>query len=193
MAIPHKVAPYTNLRKVVELPAPKESTSQTETRGRRPRRGARGPGIAGSRVPRRTKMSRSRAMRRIRQAMDRQIGWNPPGEIMISRRSLLKRRASRLVASWSGQTASTPLRKAVAPRIGIVGAGIGGLVAALTLQDPAVACEVYESSMRSAAACTPTAGSGQTARPGVVRRVHRHDQPHATRPGGALWPAAGWM
>jgi uncharacterized 2Fe-2S/4Fe-4S cluster protein (DUF4445 family) len=40
MAIPHKVAPYTHLRRVVELPAPKESTSQTETRGRRPRRGS---------------------------------------------------------------------------------------------------------------------------------------------------------
>ncbi|MGC1388070.1 MAG: ASKHA domain-containing protein [Steroidobacteraceae bacterium] len=39
MAIPHKSADYTNLRKVVELPAPKESTSQSETRGRRPRRG----------------------------------------------------------------------------------------------------------------------------------------------------------
>jgi uncharacterized 2Fe-2S/4Fe-4S cluster protein (DUF4445 family) len=38
MAIPHKLAPYTNLRKVVDLPLPKESTSQTETRGRRPRR-----------------------------------------------------------------------------------------------------------------------------------------------------------
>jgi uncharacterized 2Fe-2S/4Fe-4S cluster protein (DUF4445 family) len=38
MAIPHKTAPYTNLRKVVELPQPKESTSQSETRGRRPRR-----------------------------------------------------------------------------------------------------------------------------------------------------------
>jgi uncharacterized 2Fe-2S/4Fe-4S cluster protein (DUF4445 family) len=38
MAIPHKVAPYTNLRKVVDLPEPKESTMQTETRGRRPRR-----------------------------------------------------------------------------------------------------------------------------------------------------------
>jgi len=37
MAIPHKSAPYTNLRKVVELPAPKESASQSETRGRRPR------------------------------------------------------------------------------------------------------------------------------------------------------------
>ncbi len=38
MAIPHKTAPYPNLRKVVELPAPKESSSQSETRGRRPRR-----------------------------------------------------------------------------------------------------------------------------------------------------------
>jgi uncharacterized 2Fe-2S/4Fe-4S cluster protein (DUF4445 family) len=39
MAIPHKTAPYPELRKVVDLPAPKESSSQTETRGRRPRRG----------------------------------------------------------------------------------------------------------------------------------------------------------
>jgi uncharacterized 2Fe-2S/4Fe-4S cluster protein (DUF4445 family) len=38
MAIPHKTAPYPNLRKVVELPPPKESSSQSETRGRRPRR-----------------------------------------------------------------------------------------------------------------------------------------------------------
>jgi uncharacterized 2Fe-2S/4Fe-4S cluster protein (DUF4445 family) len=38
MAIPHKIAPYTNLRTVVELPQPKESSSQSETRGRRPRR-----------------------------------------------------------------------------------------------------------------------------------------------------------
>jgi uncharacterized 2Fe-2S/4Fe-4S cluster protein (DUF4445 family) len=38
MAIPHKTADYRHLRAVVTLPAPKESTSQTETRGRRPRR-----------------------------------------------------------------------------------------------------------------------------------------------------------
>ncbi len=38
MALPHKTAHYTNLRKVVDLPEPKESTSQSETRGRRPRR-----------------------------------------------------------------------------------------------------------------------------------------------------------
>ncbi len=38
MAIPHKSAAYRNLRSAVDLPAPKESTSQSETRGRRPRR-----------------------------------------------------------------------------------------------------------------------------------------------------------
>jgi monoamine oxidase len=88
-------------------------------------------------------------MRRIRQAMDRQIGWNPPGEIMISRRSLLKATSLALGGILVGdKLRAQPLRKAVAPRIGIVGAGIGGLVAALTLQDAGVACEVYESSMR---------------------------------------------
>jgi uncharacterized 2Fe-2S/4Fe-4S cluster protein (DUF4445 family) len=38
MAIPHKTATYTHLRKVVELPPPKESTSQSDTRGRLQRR-----------------------------------------------------------------------------------------------------------------------------------------------------------
>ncbi len=37
MAIPHKNADHTNLRKAVELPAAKDSASQTETRGRRGR------------------------------------------------------------------------------------------------------------------------------------------------------------
>ncbi|HVC01091.1 MAG TPA: ASKHA domain-containing protein [Steroidobacteraceae bacterium] len=40
MAIPHKTADYRHLRAVVDLPAPKESTMQAETRGRRPRRPA---------------------------------------------------------------------------------------------------------------------------------------------------------
>jgi uncharacterized 2Fe-2S/4Fe-4S cluster protein (DUF4445 family) len=43
MAIPHKTAAYAHLRKVVDLPPPKESTSQSETRGRRPRRS--GPNV----------------------------------------------------------------------------------------------------------------------------------------------------
>ncbi len=37
MAIPHKNADYSNLRKAVTLPAPKDSASQAETRGRRGR------------------------------------------------------------------------------------------------------------------------------------------------------------
>jgi uncharacterized 2Fe-2S/4Fe-4S cluster protein (DUF4445 family) len=43
MAIPHKTATYPHLRKLVALPAPKESASQTETRGRRPRPSAATP------------------------------------------------------------------------------------------------------------------------------------------------------
>jgi uncharacterized 2Fe-2S/4Fe-4S cluster protein (DUF4445 family) len=38
MAIPHKSAAYQNLRRAVELPPPKESSAQGQTRGRRPRR-----------------------------------------------------------------------------------------------------------------------------------------------------------
>jgi uncharacterized 2Fe-2S/4Fe-4S cluster protein (DUF4445 family) len=38
MAIPHKTAPYPHLRKAVALPQPKQTTTQSETRGRRPRR-----------------------------------------------------------------------------------------------------------------------------------------------------------
>jgi uncharacterized 2Fe-2S/4Fe-4S cluster protein (DUF4445 family) len=38
MAIPHKTAPYTNLRRAVELPAPKEVANQSQPRGRRSRR-----------------------------------------------------------------------------------------------------------------------------------------------------------
>jgi monoamine oxidase len=46
-------------------------------------------------------------------------------------------------ASWS-----IPLPAADAPRIAVVGAGISGMVAALTLQDAGVPCIVYESSGR---------------------------------------------
>jgi monoamine oxidase len=94
-------------------------------------------------------MSRSRAMRRIRQAMDRQIGRTSTQDQLVSRRSLLK--ASGL--ALGGVFAARGLRaqsfpKAAAPRIAIIGAGIGGMVAALTLQDAAIPCEVYESSER---------------------------------------------
>jgi uncharacterized 2Fe-2S/4Fe-4S cluster protein (DUF4445 family) len=38
MAIPHKTAAYTELRKVVTLPAPRDSATQAAARGRRARR-----------------------------------------------------------------------------------------------------------------------------------------------------------
>jgi monoamine oxidase len=94
-------------------------------------------------------MSRSRAMRRIRQAVDRQIERTQPGEQMYSRRSLLKATSLALGGVLvTGKLRAQPLLKAAAPRIGIVGAGIGGLAAALKLQDAGVPCEVYESSLR---------------------------------------------
>ena len=37
MAIPHKTADHSNLRKALALPPPKDSAGQTETRGRRGR------------------------------------------------------------------------------------------------------------------------------------------------------------
>jgi uncharacterized 2Fe-2S/4Fe-4S cluster protein (DUF4445 family) len=43
MAIPHKSAPYPSLRRAVELPPPKESVAQADTRGRRGRRGGTVP------------------------------------------------------------------------------------------------------------------------------------------------------
>lgn len=94
-------------------------------------------------------MSRSRAMRRIRQAMDRQIGPTEPGDRLFSRRSLLK--ASGLAlggALAAGSLRAQTFSKATAARIAIVGAGIGGMVAALTLQDAGMPCEVFESSGR---------------------------------------------
>lgn len=88
-------------------------------------------------------------MRRIRQAVDRQIERTLPGEQMFSRRSLLKATGLALGGALVGnKLRAQPLQKAAASRIGIVGAGIGGLVAALTLQDAGVSCEVYESSLR---------------------------------------------
>ena len=93
-------------------------------------------------------MSRSRAMRRIRQAMDRQVGRTPPDEPLFSRRSLLQASGLALGGVLAGRVRAQSWSKAAAPRIAIVGAGIGGLVAALSLQDAGVPCEVFESSGR---------------------------------------------
>lgn len=81
--------------------------------------------------------------------MDRQIGVAPPEDQLFTRRRLLK--ASGLALGGllaGGSLRAQPLSKAAAPRIAVVGAGIGGLAAALAFQDAGVPCEVYESSMR---------------------------------------------
>ena len=94
-------------------------------------------------------MSRSRAMNRIRQAMNRQIEETQPGRPLLSRRDLLKATGLALGGALvGGRLRAAPLQGSGVPRIGIVGAGIAGLVAALTLQDAGVLCSVYEASGR---------------------------------------------
>ncbi len=94
-------------------------------------------------------MSRSRAMRRIRRAINRQIGEMQPDRPLRTRRDLLKVTGLALGGALLGGTLrAQPFSAFASPRIGIVGAGIAGLVAALTLQDAGVNCVVYESSGR---------------------------------------------
>ena len=68
----------------------------------------------------------------------------------VSRREFLKRAgATGAAAAVAGPLAfARPARAAAAPRIAIVGGGIAGLAAALTLQDKGVYADVYESSGR---------------------------------------------
>src|SRR5215471_29781 len=66
----------------------------------------------------------------------------------VSRREFLKRAGlTGAAAAAAGPLAfARPARAAAAPRIAIVGGGIAGLAAALTLQDKGVYADVYESS-----------------------------------------------
>ena len=68
----------------------------------------------------------------------------------VSRREFLKRAgAVGAAAAVAGPLAlARPARAAAAPRIAIIGGGIAGLAAALTLQDKGVSADVYESSGR---------------------------------------------
>ena len=94
-------------------------------------------------------MSRSRAMRRIWQAINRQIEQTQPDRPPLSRRDLLKMTGLVLGgALLGGRSRADSLLGSAVPHIGIVGAGIAGLVAALTLQDAGLPCTVYESSGR---------------------------------------------
>src|SRR6185437_5798619 len=79
----------------------------------------------------------------------------------VPRREFLKRAgAAGAVAAVAGPAAlARPARAAGAPRIAIVGGGIAGLAAALTLQDKGIGADVYESSVAWAGGCTPTGRS----------------------------------
>jgi monoamine oxidase len=94
-------------------------------------------------------MSRSRAMRRIRQAINRQIDSQQLSAPEFSRRDMLKVTGMALGgALLGGRLRAQSILGSGVPRIGIVGAGIAGMVAALTLQDNGLPCEVFESSGR---------------------------------------------
>ena len=68
----------------------------------------------------------------------------------VSRREFLKRAGATgaAVAAVGPLALARPARAAAAPRIAIVGGGIAGLAAALTLQDQGLHADVYESSGR---------------------------------------------
>jgi monoamine oxidase len=93
-------------------------------------------------------MSRSRILRRIRRELLAQVERIEPRHPVLSRGALL--RLGGLSAAWlaipKASSASAPRR--TLPRIGIVGAGISGLTAALTLHDRGVPCTVFEASSR---------------------------------------------
>jgi monoamine oxidase len=71
-------------------------------------------------------------------------------EARISRREFVKRTGAlgAAVAVAGPMALARPARAAGAPRIAIIGGGIAGLTAALTLQDKGVYADVYESSSR---------------------------------------------
>ena len=95
-------------------------------------------------------------------------------------------------ARWRRPSASSrPQPRRAPPRIAIVGAGIAGLTAALTLQDKGIAATVYEASprvggrMHSDRSGYWDDGAGQR----VLRRADRFRPHHDPRPRRALRPA----
>lgn len=86
-------------------------------------------------------------MRQVWRTLRRQAKETYPDSPLLTRREMLK--ASGLALGglmFSGRSAFA--RATTTPRIGIVGAGIAGLTAALTLQDNGLPCSIYESSGR---------------------------------------------
>ncbi|MGC0332921.1 monoamine oxidase [Streptomyces sp. SAI-170] len=91
-------------------------------------------------------MSRTHSMHLLRSlaadhAAARHLGV-PVAEARMRRRSVLKGAAA--LAATATVTAAPPAAAAAKPRIAVVGAGIAGLTAALTLHDAGYACTLYE-------------------------------------------------
>jgi monoamine oxidase len=94
-------------------------------------------------------MSHSQATRRIWRNLQRHIAETRPEQLFFTRRQMLKTSA----VAFGGLFLKTKSlaqfsRSTSAPRIGIVGAGIAGLTATLTLQDAGIPSTIYESSNR---------------------------------------------
>jgi monoamine oxidase len=90
-------------------------------------------------------MSRNRARRRIWEHLQTKVARSS-GKPLLTRRDLIKNSALTLGGLLSSRARAWS--HSSNPRIGIVGAGIAGLTAALTLQDEGLSCTVFESSGR---------------------------------------------
>jgi monoamine oxidase len=87
-------------------------------------------------------------MRRIWGAVQRQAGESPSGPPPLTRRQMLKASGAALATLLLRRPFAYAANSRVTPRIGIVGAGIAGLTAALTLQDYGLPCSIYEAASR---------------------------------------------
>jgi monoamine oxidase len=88
-------------------------------------------------------------MWRLRRALQVHAAEYPSLRARVSRRDLLRATGATVGAALLGGTARRAMASAAARgRIAVVGAGIAGLVTALTLQDAGVPCEIFESSLR---------------------------------------------
>jgi monoamine oxidase len=85
----------------------------------------------------------------VRRAVQAHAADFPALRARVSRRDLLRASGAAVGAALLGAPARSVLAATRSPsRIAIVGAGIAGLTAALTLQDAGVASEIFESSLR---------------------------------------------
>ena len=92
-------------------------------------------------------MSRCRARRRIWGVLQGKVAQSH-GDRLLTRRDLMKSSALALGGLLMSVPRGPAWSRAGEPRIGIVGAGIAGLTAALTLQDHGLSCTIFESSGR---------------------------------------------